>query len=253
MIEISRAQLDMLAPWFRPEAPGPIIGSHVLRTGFGRAWVDRWPAVQAVVVESAYNLILAGEPAALDPVALARTAAGFLAAPEAFLPLLEATFPSMKKWPRVIGKLPGSPIQPPSVKAELRRFNIDDADDLTMLSAESIWVSQTWGGAHALAQSGYGWGAWVDGVLVSVACTFFLGEEYEDIGIVTEPGYQGYGLSTACTYELCLDIIARGRIPSWSTSLENHSSWRVAQKLGFVHQRDDWLYVVGRDLPKSES
>ncbi len=254
MIEISRAQLDMLATWFRPETPGPLlIGPHVLRTGFGRAWVDRWPIVQALLVESAYNFILIGDPTALDSTALAKRAAGFLAAPEAFLPLLESTFPSMKKWPRLIGKLPGSPIQPPPVQAELRRFHANDANDLAMLSAESVWVSQTWGSADPLAQSGYGWGAWVGGVLVSVACTFFLGEEYEDIGVVTEPGYQGEGLSTACTYELCLDIIARGRTPSWSTSLDNQNSWRVAQKLGFVHQRNDWLYIVGRDLPKSES
>jgi RimJ/RimL family protein N-acetyltransferase len=92
----------------------------------------------------------------------------------------------------------------------------------------------------------------VDGVLASVACTFFLAEEYEDVGVVTEPAYRGVGLSTACTYELCLDIFARGRRPTWATSPDNRGSWRVAEKLGFVHLRDDWLYVAGRDVPKSE-
>jgi RimJ/RimL family protein N-acetyltransferase len=249
MIQITRAQLDMLVSWFRPEMPGPVIGPHVLRTGIGHAWVDRWPSVQAMVVETVDNLIMFGDPAALDPAALAQTVAGFLSAPESFVPLLESAFPALIKWPRIIGALPGAPIQPPSVEAELRRFDPGDADDLANLSAESIWVSKTWGGGAALAQSGYGWGAWVDGVLAAVACTFFLGDEYEDIGVVTEPGFQSRGLSTACTYELCLDILARGRKPSWSTSTDNPTSWRVAQKLGFVHQRDDWLYVVGRDTP----
>ena len=249
MIEISRAQLDMLAPWFRPEVPGPIVASHVLRTGHGRAWVDRWPDVQAVVVESESNLVMAGDPTVLDPTELAQTAAGFVAAPEEFVPLLEATYPTLHKWPRIVGKLPSPPIQPPAVQAELRRFCAADADDLANLSAESIWVARTWECAENFARSGYGWGAWVDGVLASVACTFFLGEEHEDIGIVTEPGYQGNGLSSACTYELCLDIVARRRTPTWSTSKDNFASWRVAEKLGFVHVRDDWLYVVGRDLP----
>ena len=253
MIEISRAQLDMLTPWFQPESPGPLIAPHVIHTGIGRAWVDGWPDVQAVVVESHYNFILLGDPSTLDPQALTHHVAGFVAAPASFVPLLEATFPTLVKWPRRIGFLPVAPIQPSPVDAELRRFRLDDADDLEMLSAESIWVSQTWNGGKTLAQSGYGWGAWVDGVLASVACTFFWGNEFEDIGIVTEPGYRGAGLSTACTYELCLDIIARGRKPSWSTSTDNKGSWRVAQKLGFVHHRDDWLYVVGRELPNAES
>jgi RimJ/RimL family protein N-acetyltransferase len=209
--------------------------------------------VQAVIVETHYNFILWGDPSALTPEALSKTVAGFVAAPDPFVPLLEATFPTLVKWPRMIGFLPTAPIQPPPTDAELRRFRLDDADDLEMLSAESIWVSQTWGGGKALAQSGYGWGAWVDDVLASVACTFFWGKEYEDIGIVTEPGYRGAGLSTACAYELCLDIIARGRKPSWSTSVDNKASWRVAQKLGFLHHRDDWLYIVGRDIPKAAS
>jgi predicted GNAT family acetyltransferase len=92
----------------------------------------------------------------------------------------------------------------------------------------------------------------VDGVLASVACTFFLAEEYEDVGVVTEPAYRGAGLGTACTYELCLDIFARGRRPTWSTSTNNGGSWRIAEKLGFVHLREDWLYVAGRELPTSE-
>jgi RimJ/RimL family protein N-acetyltransferase len=253
MIEINRAQLDMLAQWFQPEAPGPVIGPHVIRTGFGRAWVDRWPEVQTVIVETNYNYVLVGDPATVNPQELSNTVAGIVSAPECFLPLLEAAFPTLIKWPRRIGMLPHAPIQPPPSNAELRRFWLDDADDLDNLSAEAIWVSQTWGGGKALAQSGYGWGAWVNGILASVACTFFLGDRYEDIGVVTEAGYRATGLSTACAYELCLDVMARGRKPSWSTSTDNTGSWRVAEKLGFVHHRNDWLYIVGRELPKSGS
>jgi predicted GNAT family acetyltransferase len=76
-----------------------------------------------------------------------------------------------------------------------------------------------------------------------------VGKQYEDVGVVTETPYRGNGLSTACVYGLCLDIIARRRKPTWATSNDNIGSWRVAEKLGFVHERDNWLYVVGRELP----
>jgi hypothetical protein len=256
VIAISRAQLEMLAAWFAPETPGPIVGTHVIRTGVGRAWVDRWPAPRVVAVETNYNFVLLGDPAALEPDALRATVAGFVAAPPAFLPLLEATFPTLEKWPRMIGALPGDPIAPPPVNTAstaVRRLHSADGDDLEMLSAESVWVAQTWGGGKPLAHSGYGWGAWVDGKLAAVACTFFLGNYHEDIGVVTEAGYRGLGLSTACTFALCQDIVARGRTPTWATSTDNAASWRVAAKLGFVHQRDDWLYVVGREIPQVDT
>lgn len=249
LVEISRAQLEMLAHWFQPETPGPVIAAHVIHTGCGRAWVDRWPNVRAVVVETNYNFVIAGDPAALDPVPFSKTVAGFVAAPSTFLPLLEETFPTLEKWPRIIGLLPNDPIQPAVTNADVRRFCADDGDDLERLSAEVVWVTQTWGGGKELARSGYGWGAWVDGRLAAVACSFFVGNDYEDIGVATEAQFRRSGLSTVCAYELCLDIIARGRTPSWTTSTDNAGSWRVAEKLGFVHQRHDWLYIVGRSVP----
>jgi predicted GNAT family acetyltransferase len=93
------------------------------------------------------------------------------------------------------------------------------------------------------------WGAWTNGRLASVACTFFVGYQYEEIGVVTEPEDRGRGLSVACAGALCQYIRARGRTPSWTTSPDNTASIRVAQKLGFVHDRDDYLYVAGMLIP----
>ncbi len=85
--------------------------------------------------------------------------------------------------------------------------------------------------------------------LASVACTFFLGETYEDIGVVTGPAFRGQGLSTACAGALCGDIWARGHQPTRTNSPDNLASVRVAEKLGFVVQRHDLLYVVGIPIP----
>jgi predicted GNAT family acetyltransferase len=118
------------------------------------------------------------------------------------------------------------------------------------LSPQSFWIAKTWGGPAGLAASGAAWGAFVDGRLVSVACTFFMGERYEEIGVVTEPEHRGQGLSVACTRALCLAIFARGRRPSWTTSPDNTASVRVAEKLGFRLDRHDWLYVAGIPVPE---
>ncbi len=117
------------------------------------------------------------------------------------------------------------------------------------LEPAAAWISKTWGGAQGLANSGYSWGAFVDGELAAVACTFFLGWSYEDVGVVTVSKFQRRGLSTACTAALCRDIRARGHQPTWETSPDNTASLRVAEKLGFQVARRDVSYVIGIDIP----
>ena len=97
--------------------------------------------------------------------------------------------------------------------------------------------------------SGYSWGTFVDGELAAVACTFFLGRSYEDVGVVTVPKFQRRGLSTACAAALCRDIRTRGHQPIWSTSPDNAASLRVAEKLGLRVDRQDVTYVIGIDIP----
>ena len=43
MLQISQQQLAMLKARFLPDRPGPLIGLHVLQTGHGVCFVDRWP------------------------------------------------------------------------------------------------------------------------------------------------------------------------------------------------------------------
>jgi predicted GNAT family acetyltransferase len=93
-------------------------------------------------------------------------------------------------------------------------------------------------------------GAFRSGRLAAVACSFFAGVRYEDIGVVTQPAERGQGLGMACAGALCAAIQGRGRQPSWSTSPDNTASLRVAEKLGFVLQRRDRLLVVGKSLPE---
>lgn len=249
MIRLNMKQTATLKEWFLPERPGPLIGAHVIQTGYGTCFVDRWPAARAVLIETAGNYTLLGSAQALTPADLRPHVKGFVETTDAFAPLLKSAFPDLQTWSRVIFAQPEAPIFAITGDYVLRRLESPDGQHLAGLTPESAWISKTWGGHQGLAASGFAWGAFVDGQLASVACTFFLGEAYEEIGVATEPEFQGMGLSTACAEALCRDIWARGHQPSWTTSPDNLASKRVAEKLEFTMQRNDVLYVVGISLP----
>jgi RimJ/RimL family protein N-acetyltransferase len=175
---------------------------------------------------------------------------GMIEAPSSFVPLLQAAFSDLRLWQRVTFSLPGEPQFALPNEYEVRRLTAVDTPHLQSLSSASSWIAKTWGGAAGLAASEMAWGALANGRLVAAACTFFLGEQYEEIGVVTEPEHRGRGLSVACAGALCQDIRVLGRIPSWTTSPDNIASIRVAQKLGFRHERDDCLYVAGVSIPE---
>lgn len=250
MISLTREQINALRNWFQPERPGPLIGPHVIHTGHGACLVDRWPAPQVVLVETAANYALLGNAQVITAADFPSHLQGFVAAGADFIPLLRAAFPDLETWPRIIFSQREAPSTMPAAGSVVRRLAPSDVPLLQAMTPESAWIYKTWGSAAGLAGSGYGWGAFVNGELASVACTFFLGETYEEIGVATEPQHRGQGLSTACAGALCTDIHARGHRPSWTTSPDNVASIRVAQKLGFTFQRHDHLYVVGISIPR---
>ena len=249
MLLLTPDQAVTLKDWFLPERPGPLIGLHVLQTGHGVFYADRWPQPRAILVDTASNMSLAGDPSGLQPDDLRAHVAGFVEAPAPFVPVLRATHPDLVAWERIIFALVDKPRYPLPNDYLVRRLTIDDAHALGELSPNSRWIYKTWGTPVAMPASGYAWGAFADNQLVAIANIFFLGQQYEDIGVVTEPGFRGLGLSVACAGALCEDIQVRGHIPSWSTSLDNLASQRVAEKLGFAFQRYDYIYVIGSDLP----
>ena len=249
MITLSSTQLATLADWFPPERPGYLVGPHVLNTSCGRAWVDRFPNPRALLAETAGNYQLYGAPDALSPQELAPLLKGFIDCPPAFEPLLRLACPDLSTWERVVYRLADLRLVPNPAGAQIRRLMEADAAALAGLGPESAWVTKTWGGANGAAASGNAWGAFVAGKLASVACTFFMGSQYEDLGVATEPAYRNLGLSAACTHALCQDVLGRGKLASWNTSTDNLASIHVAEKVGFQFARADRLSVTGVELP----
>jgi GNAT superfamily N-acetyltransferase len=265
LVPLTPGQLATLRHWFLPERPGPLVAQHVMATGHGSCLADRWPDPRALVVETGGNYTLAGDPGALDPAALRGRVVGFVETPAEFEPLLAAATRELHVWPRVVLALEGS-VQPPPHRGghqvrrlgpgdagpghQVRRLGPGDAGPLAGLGEETGWIASSWGGPGGLAASETAWGAFAGERLVAVACPFFVGAVYEDVGVATEPGFRGLGLSTACAAAVCQDVRRRGRLPSWTTSPDNTASLRVAAKLGFRRQRDDRLLVADVPVPE---
>jgi len=251
LVPLTRAQLGTLGHWFLPERPGPLIAQHVLATGHGVCLADRWPDPRALVAESGGNYTLAGDPGALDPGSLRGRVVGFVEAPAAFEPLLRAVARELHEWPRVVLTLDGPVPRPPEPRGghRPRRLGPDDAGAFAALGDETAWIANSWDGPEGLAASATAWGAFAADRLVAVACPFFVGTVHEDVGVATEPGFRGLGLSTACAAAVCRDIRLRGRVPSWTTSPDNTPSLRVAGKLGFRLRRRDRLLVLDVPVP----
>ena len=96
-----------------------------------------------------------------------------------------------------------------------------------------------------LAECSTAFGGFVDGRLVSVAVPFYVGEQFEELGVVTEAAHRSMGWSSACSAAVIADIHSRGRMPCWSTTPDNGSSIRVASRLGFRQTREEMHFMAG--------
>jgi hypothetical protein len=233
-----------LRRWFEPEIPGPLVGAHVLQTGRGELRIDQWPAPRVVLARVADNVELVGDPNALSRDEL-RSLDGFVAMPPSFERCFLEVFPSATVWERIMLSLDGRPPDPRPVSADVRPLTASDAGLLVAFGPDLDWIFHTWDGPDGLAASGFGWGAFTAEGLQAVACTFYLGAVYEDIGVVTQPAARRRGFSLACATALCRDIVTRGHIPSWTTSLTNDGSLGVARALGFREHHRGRLFLVG--------
>ena len=102
MVPITPMQAASLRSWFLPDRPGPLIGLHVIQTGNGACFADRWPDPRSVLVETGGNYSLLGDPSVLEPADLTPRIESLVDAPERFAPLVESTFPTAAKWDRVM-------------------------------------------------------------------------------------------------------------------------------------------------------
>jgi RimJ/RimL family protein N-acetyltransferase len=243
-----------LRAWLVPEQPCSLIAWHTLATGIGRCWVDRLSQPRCAIAFAGGNLTLAGDAAALSPggfAAVIETLLGdwdrvFIAAPDAFAPTVVDALVVPARWPRVI--FTTDAVLCPDVTArqgEVRRLGAADARAVEALEEDIQWISDTLNGPRGLVEQNTAFGGFAEGRLVSVAVPFYVGERFEELGVVTAEAHRGEGWSSACSAAVIADIQARGRTPCWSTTPDNAASMRVASKLGFRRTREEMHFMAG--------
>ncbi|MEV5240397.1 GNAT family N-acetyltransferase [Streptomyces cinnamoneus] len=239
--------------WFPAGRPGVgALPEHAARTGLGTWWTDHPPRPRAAAVACAGQAVLAGNPSATLPGDLAHLAHCHVVAPDRFLPLLGGTFERIVPWERMIWAYDDpAPAVRPAPGLVVRPLTPADAPAVRALGPDLAWITASWGGPAGLAASGHGWGAFRDERLLSLGCTLFAGSRYEDVAVATLPAERGRGLASACVRALCADITARGRIPSWSCSRDNHPSRHLAGKSGFRLVHAYVHYALGAPIAGS--
>lgn len=247
MICVVASQAEALRPWFQSEEPGPIVGKHVLNTGHGQIAVDRRPSPRALVATCAGNYWFAGDPSAVTIDELRAAVKGFVEGDSAFQPMLEEAFAGSAQWHRTSYHLNAPPA---ATSTKTRLLNAEDSAAIAEISGDLRWIWATWGGPECLASSGRAWGVFANGQPVSIACSFFVGDLKEEVGVVTESSFRNHGLARACAARLCQDIFARGHTASWVCDSRNIASRRTAEAIGFQVDGEQLLLAVGTELPK---
>lgn len=251
MLQLSLENAQSLKDWFLPERPGRLLGLHVITTGCGTCWVDRFPNPTAVLVENGSDYFLAGAPEAFGRAEIQRIAGWVDVADESVLRLLHKDDSQLLVDDRVVLELSTPPIVVTVGHYQIRPLCSEDTRHLERLSPELRWICQSWGGSSGLANNRRSWGAFDHDRLVSVASIYFAGDRYEEVGVVTEADSRGHGLSGACAAKVCEEVMRRGHRPSWVASSENTASLRVAHKLGFSTTGHVRMYGYGLDRPRS--
>src|SRR5699024_10046431 len=83
----------------------------------------------------------------------------------------------------------------------------------------------------------------IEGELVSVAHTFAWSPLYVDLGVTTHEQFRGQGMATAAAAIVAAEVQKRGKVPVWSTGVDNLPSMQVAHKLGF-RETSRRLYLI---------
>ncbi len=144
-----------------PDRPGPLIGLHAIHSGCGACWVERWPGARAGLVFTGGNLACWGDPDSLAGTELADVVRSllsdwdrvFIEVRREFEAQVRRALPELLIWPREIFVHQREPTMSPPAGAEVRRLTRSDTEAVGGLEDGIQWISDTYGGAAALAET----------------------------------------------------------------------------------------------------
>ncbi|MCT9088677.1 GNAT family N-acetyltransferase [Streptomyces sp. ASQP_92] len=250
MIELSPQQLAAHPHLLGDCEPGPAtLAEHVLSTGNGRALADRAAHPRTLALDCARHVLLRGDPDVLGPADLAPFAHRRVEAPASFLAVLDVSFDQVVPTESMVylQQQPAAAPGPPR-GVTIRPLTSSDAPSLVGLPADSAWIHASWGGPSGLCRSGHAWGAFRQGRLLAIACTYFRGGAHEEIAVVAAPGRSHQRLAVNCVLALGRDVAARGRTACWTCSRHDRASRLLAWTAGFRLVREYVHYATGASV-----
>lgn len=98
----------------------------------------------------------------------------------------------------------------------------------------SVVPEYLWKDAEHFEKEGIGFSIYEDGKLATTAFSCFIHEPFLEIGIETQPEFQGKGYAKMACSALIDYCLSQNMIPVWACRKENFKSLELAKKLGFV-------------------
>jgi hypothetical protein len=103
---------------------------------------------------------------------------------------------------------------------------------------DTDWLTEYFDG---MAKYGYCVGVYINNLLVS--CTDaptmpYMSDKVQEIGINTFSDYRGKGYAATACIKAAKNIINSGKVPQWSTTIDNIASQKLAERVGFVKLSD---------------
>lgn len=125
-----------------------------------------------------------------------------------------------------------------------------DADTLEKAAVLNLDIpSRFWPSAASFLERRLGIVATIQGQVVSVCYAACVADGKAEIDIATSPSLRGQGLASAVAAEFIRLCLTCGVEPAWDCFENNAASVRLAQKLGFIEQRDYSFFSFNRPSP----
>lgn len=104
-------------------------------------------------------------------------------------------------------------------------------------------ISSMWPSEERFHQHGFGTVAVVESEIICWCTAEYVSPAACGIGIETSPRYEGRGVATATAARFLHEARKRGVTAHWECDRGNHASVRVAQKLGFVLESEETVWI----------
>ncbi len=97
----------------------------------------------------------------------------------------------------------------------------------------SVVPASFWDTAEDFITNGVGFSLFYNQNLAATAYSAFIHDNKLGLGIETTPGFRGKGFAQLACSALIVYCLETGYEPVWACRLENVSSYKLAEKLGF--------------------